>query len=157
MNNFELFTRACLDIAGDITPGYVIADNAPETFEGIKDAYQERGHLTVWSGASDRTIYTSPEGNYSFRAWHDWRHITQGADFSTGGECETYRAQLADLRAWHELQPWETPLIALEQILRAEVIGQLAYKITWGEFPSDQRAFINAFLTNEGDAIDVRI
>lgn len=155
---FHLFERACCELA----PNYILASDAPSTFEGIVAAFEEHGKPVIWDGASDRTIFRSASGNYAFRSRHDYTHIINRLDFTTGGECETFRQQAIELRRWvHQnyhrfaIAPKEYAE-ALVQVLRAEIIGQLAYKLTWGEFPANQRAFVEQFLINEGNAIDNR-
>lgn len=87
--------------------------------------------LPVWSGASDRTIWSRPEVNYLFRAWHDSHHILLSAGFDPRGELAV--ADHADTLIKGRAE---------RAILRAEVWGQVAYHVLHGVFPDDQRGFV---------------
>jgi hypothetical protein len=138
------FNAAVLAIASHILPrGFDVSDNAPSTYDELRQHYQATGRILVWSGASDRTIFGDPEVNHAFRAWHDARHILGAHDFSFLGECRTCFAQIADMealfRGHHRLPFWR-------RLLRAEVIGQAYYVKIWGEFPADQSDFVECYL-----------
>ena len=92
--------------------------------------------MPVWAGGSERTIWSSPEVNWAFRAVHDHLHILHCAGFTDTGEHVVARAHEALLRG----TPADNPGDRL--ILRAEIMGQLLHFRHWGAFPVDQRAFV---------------
>lgn len=123
-----------------LAPNHTVSERAPATFAEIM---RQGDPLTVWSGASDGTIYDDPAVNWAFRAWHDATHIAGQYNFTLAGEIATCEAQLIKLRETFPRFParWET-------ILRAEIIGQAQYAARFGSFPTDQAAFIREALTN---------
>lgn len=140
------FNIAVLAMARRLLPcGFDVSDDAPDTYAKLRRHAEKTGRIMVWSGASDRTIFADPEVNYAFRAWHDLRHYTGRNDFSHYGEYCTYQAQYVDLQRMHGRETakrWRA-------ILHAEVMGMLQYKERWLDFPSDQRAFVEACLRDD--------
>ena len=148
---YPAFNRAILAITGIMfQEGFDVKDDAPETFEDAKAYHALTGRVCVWSGASDNTIYASPFVNYAFRAWHDWRHICFGNDFTLSGERATMRDQQRDIDAL-----WASGFLSANErevcraILEAEIIGQAMYKDKHGDFPNDQRQFVLDYLKSE--------
>lgn len=132
-----------------IVPEWHASDVAPETYPELCKCFEaQQGMLTVWSGASGETIFSSPEVNHAFRAWHDFRHVTEAAPFTPEGELAVFRAQAADLRAYCDAARRSTATyVRLLSVLQADVVGQLMYQAKHaGEFPTNQRAFTLAFL-----------
>lgn len=131
--------RAVLDQVKGIT--YTVADNAPDTASAL---FGHIGELVVWSGASDQTIYGSESVNWAFRAWHDSIHLDYGLGFSVGEEIEIAEIQAGMIGG------------RLGDILYAEVAGQAEYLLQNGEFPKDQKAFINEYLGNLwGESVNI--
>ena len=87
--------------------------------------------IQVWSGASDRTIWSSPEMNHLFRAWHDSVHILLDAEFDPRGERRVSEYQCAMIDGAAE-----------RAVLWAETEGQQGYRARWGSYPADQRSFV---------------
>ena len=144
-----LFNVAVNQIARRLMPkGWDVAEDAPDNYDALVRHYNATGRILVWSGASDKTQFADVATNHAFRAWHDYRHITQGADFSREGETLTYEMQRADLAKWfgmhHPFSKWRH---YCQRLLRIEVIGQLDYADTHGgAFPVDQWKFTKAEL-----------
>ncbi len=143
-------------------PPHIAVDDAPENLEqlnawantpSIDDTYPctvgpvwsiawpvlvER-YLPVWNGASDSTIYSSPDVNFAYRAYHDWTHLRLQADVDLESEKRVSSAQLEHARAW-----------GLEgrdlAALWADSHGQNEYFEKYGEFMHDQRAFVLAYV-----------
>jgi hypothetical protein len=87
--------------------------------------------VPVWSGASDKTIWSSPSVNHLLRAWHDSHHVLLDADMSTAGEkrCAKYACSLITG--------------ALErQTLWCELAGQTYYWAEWKAHIDNQRNFV---------------
>lgn len=87
--------------------------------------------IPVWSGASERTIWSRPSANHLFRAWHDSHHILLCADFSRDGERRAAEYALSLVHGRAE-----------RAILWAETEGQQEYCARWGAFPDAQRDFV---------------
>lgn len=87
--------------------------------------------IPVWSGASERTIWSSPAVNALFRAWHDAQHMLLGADTDPAGELRVARHACERIEGKPE-----------RAILWCEVWGQVAYFVRWSAFPDMQRAFV---------------
>ena len=120
-----------------LAPAYEARDVAPATYAELVTAPR----LIVWSGASEGTIYRDARVNHAFRAWHDAAHIAGGFAFDLDGERAACEYQIAQMRRALPLVP---DLFA--RVIRAEVIGQAEYFATHGAFPSNQAAFIAAYL-----------
>lgn len=144
------FNVAVLQIANRLFPcGFDVSDNAPDTYETLKAHYDATGRILVWSGASDQTIFGCAEINYAFRAWHDWRHITESADFSPAGESAVCEKQKEDIRAIYDGETADFFCALLD----AEIMGQLAHEQRHGEFPVDQKAFVVAWLARGKESL----
>jgi hypothetical protein len=137
----EAFERATLEIARSLWPkGWRISAYAPKTLDAMVAGFRATGGITVSSLHSERTVFSSPEGNYAFRAWHDWHHIRLSAGLDRDGETLVHDAMARDLRHW---EGWQERSIAL---LECENIGQLDYWERFGNPPNDQRAFACGYL-----------
>lgn len=138
---------AILSITARLFPhGFGISVDAPQTYADLQSLLKSRRHLVVWSGGSERTIYAAPEVNYAFRAWHDWCHWRGRHRFDLQGESAVYEMQCRHLEA---LAPAQATMRRWRQILYAEVMAQNIYHDRYGTFPNDQRAFVEAFLSDD--------
>lgn len=136
------FNGAVLHMAHLAYPKWFdVSDNAPESFAGLYRHVSLTGRITVWSGASDATIYADPSVNWAFRAWHDSVHLAIGADFSHAGEVAACEAQIASLREQFPRMP-----VLWSALLRIEVVGQVIALESSGSFVSDQVSFTLATL-----------
>lgn len=133
---------AILHIASKLFPtGFDVSDNAPETFDDLKEYVRRTGRMAVWSGNSDHTIFEDREVNYAFRAWHDHCHL-RGHDFTPWGEYEALQEQWGDIVKLYGVTPKTLEWYA---ILEAEVVGQAVYHHYWGRFPANQAAHNRAW------------
>lgn len=97
--------------------------------------------LLVWEGASDATIYCDPRVNHAFRAWHDACHIAGKLGFTLADERRACELQVLQARIRYPSIPRR-----VVELIQAEVIGQAEYFDAAGEFPRDQKAFIEAYI-----------
>lgn len=109
---------------------------------GLRRAADGILYVPVWTGASERTIWSSPAINFLFRAWHDSHHLATGADFEL--DAERYLAR----RAAEQVHG-----AGARALMLAEVRGQIDYFERWGRFPADQRAFARAYVADPVQAI----
>jgi hypothetical protein len=137
MLQFTLFESVTNYFASFID--YEVAENAPDTFEGIKEHYENTGKLLVWNGASDNTIFSNPQSNYAFRAWHDFCHIKANADFTPSGERDTMLLQIRMVMDCEHLSKRAKDICT--KILQVEVLSQLQHALQFGDFPENQRHF----------------
>lgn len=82
---------------------------------------------------STRTIWSCPDVNALFRAWHDHAHGLLAAGFDERGEWRVARHNVAELAS--------TPLE--RAVMEAETWWQVREYFDTGAFPSDQRAFVS--------------
>lgn len=120
-----------------------VASGAPDSLTTLLDQTHAIGpwrddqgmlvgtRIPVWSGASNRTIWSSPESNWTFRAWHDSHHILLGAEFDRAGELRVARHACALIHGKPE-----------RAILWAELQGQQDYFARYSAYPENQRAFV---------------
>lgn len=134
--------NAAARLARDVGFSYEPVDVAPSTYEEVSAEYQrcKRTHAAfrVWNGASDKTVFTSPEGNYAFRFWHDV--VSHGAD---GRTFDLHDELLAGSK-WVAKVAAEFGDDSVEaRIAHADTIGQSLYADDHGgDFPVDQLAFV---------------
>jgi hypothetical protein len=145
------FNAALLHIASRLfSEGFDASPDAPDTYETLKAHFDAGKRFVVSSLHSDMTIYGAPEINYAFRAWHDWCHWRGEHHFTLDGETGVCRMQQAQLRAFAgysgQTESWC-------DLLYAEVVGQQEYFLRHADFPSNQSAFVRAYLNDRERAI----
>jgi hypothetical protein len=119
-------------------PEHHATPDAPSTLPELIAAAKRSGSLPVWDGGSDATMYSRPEVNHAFRAWHDALHIAHGAAFDVSGELALSREHVRQARAAG---------LSAEDVraLWLDLWGQAVYAERHaGAFPEDQSAFIAA-------------
>ena len=144
------FERAAVYMARKLWPkGYDIMPDHYPSIDALLADYSARGRIGVWSGASDRTVFSCPEANYAFRAWHDWHHILLRAPFDRKGEEAVHISQMAEAGKYAR---WIDATFDQRQftMLAAENIGQLDYWERFGAPPDDQRLFACGYLAARG-------
>lgn len=121
-----------------LSGGWNTSDNGPSTLAKLKTVNAaNNGRMVVSSQQCARTIFAHEGTNIAFRAWHDWCHLALDAEFNLAGETEVCFLQAAQFIALYGVKRshyWR-------RLLRAEVIGQAAYRAATGEFPDDQVQF----------------
>jgi hypothetical protein len=118
---------------------YAPHGRAPETLLEIQQAYRHSlihsTHFPIWDGASDNTIYLTPEANYAFRFWHDMLHLALFADTVVVDEIELGHIHVGCVMAEFGMYSLEAAL------MRADTIEQSKYCEEHGHFPVDQLRF----------------
>jgi hypothetical protein len=123
-------------------PYHVARKDAPTTLAGLQARKRDSLCLKVSDEFSQYTIYSAPQVNYAFRAWHNALHLELNAEFNEEGELLVARA--------HEK--------AVREAIAAGVLTEMdccaLFFETWGQFryaqehggtfPTDQAAFIAA-------------
>lgn len=150
-----LFERATLAIAARLVPqGWRGHDKAPDNLRDLKDLWENcariGGPVIVSDLHCDRTVFSGPAANMAFRAWHDYRHITENAEFNDPGENLVANSMADDFIEWADQH---VPLKDVERaltLLECENIGQLDYWRAFGSPPVDQRTFALGFLAARG-------
>lgn len=133
----------------DVAPEHYVHKNAPSTFAGLMERRADFMHgepLPVSGDGCEHTVYSSPEVNYAFRAWHDGIHIVHGYDFSLAGEQAT-------LAVHHTMMGYRAAEYGLVEsdfaLMTVEVLGQRMYYERHREYVSNQEAFA-AFAMSAG-------
>lgn len=145
------FYQAVLDMCAWLTPGdFVVASEAPQTFAALKSLMDAGGPMTVWDGASERTVYADPAVNFAFRAWHDWCHWQGDCDLTLNGEAAAARMQCRLLLARYGNG---SLTVRWSAIIDAEINGQGHYHARHQRFPDDQRGFVEAYLDDPEAAL----
>lgn len=149
-----LFERATMAIAARLVPqGWRGHDKAPDNLRDLKALWENcsriGGPVIVSDQHCDRTVFSSPAANMAFRAWHDYRHITENSEFDDAGERKVNRRMAVDLYEWFDErgEPVNRRCYAL---LHCENIGQLDYWRAFGSPPADQRTFALGYLAAKG-------
>lgn len=118
---------------------FVASSKAPETLAEIKAEWDlsvaMRLPFTVWSGASDATIYMSKGANWAFRFWHDYLHVAHLKETSLDDELYLGRLHIEAV----EEEFGKGSLEAL--LMEADTIGQSNHCDKTGAFPEDQLQF----------------
>ena len=149
-----LFERATLAIAARLVPqGWRGHDKAPDNLRDLKALWENcqriGGPVIVSDQHCDRTVFSGPAANMAFRAWHDYRHLTEGAEFDDAGERTVHKAMSTDLYRWRMGQGIARMRRAFA-LLDCENIGQLDYWRAFGSPPEDQRTFALGYLAAKG-------
>ena len=107
------------------------SDNAPETYEDLRQAYASLGYIPVSPIGCETSIYGDARVNLASRAWHDATHLQHGLGFNASDEIAVARIQCASAGIARD-----------RALLWADIAGQVRYFETFGEFPNDQKAFV---------------
>lgn len=118
-----------------------------ESFTQLKEEWERSGRVRVNTDFSDGTIFGSASVNWAFRAWHDYCHLTLGADFSKEGEGRAAQLQISHLISHYPTHPLLPLFISLVEI---EVNEQVNYFFETGEFPCNQFDFTLNCLRKRG-------
>jgi hypothetical protein len=136
---------AVLTMVNKLLPcGFDITEDekaAPGTLKELNAHVAKTGRILVWSGASDETIFGSPDINHAFRAWHDWCHWRLQAEMNAVGEYAVYVEQCAHLNT---VYPGHPKLGMWMDLLFVEIVEQNAFHERTGHFPANQRAFVDS-------------
>jgi hypothetical protein len=120
-------------------PPHFPTPDAPSSLAALQswaDAQRPGEPMPVFDGGCALTIFSSPQVNHAFRAWHDSLHLAHGLTFDKAGEY--------GLAGLHVEAAAAAGLSAEDQrALLFEVLGQFEYAAAnGGEFPTDQAAFV---------------
>lgn len=132
--------RFILQAAG----AHVAVPDAPNTWKALKawDLAHEASPepMPVFNGGCENTIYSKPEVNHAFRAWHDSVHLAENYDFSRGDEIRVGLCMMQQARRDTLLTQADIDAIVYD------VIGQTEYYWHNGRkrFISNQALFVGA-------------
>lgn len=116
---------------------YFTAWKAPGTYKELIAAYKANGkNLIIEEDGCEHTIFSSSRYNHLLRFWHDVTHLTLEEDFTMKGELVVIKHQLDQAERMGLTKP------ALF-VLKADLLGQLMYYNTHGEYVTHQDAFVN--------------
>jgi len=159
------FNCAAIGISRMLFPGGFDVDTngvvaAPVTLEALNTQIAATGRMLVSGEHCETTIFADPHVNHCFRAWHDWCHWNGQHEFNDDGEYKVFLMQTQHIvQCFGDTvrgdQFYNTGLTGfMIKILAAEVMGNIGYQAKHdGEFPTNQRAFVEAYLDNPGLAM----
>jgi len=143
-NLHHFVLRTARNVARSVGFGYQEVADAPETLQSIREAFlkarKDRQAFPVYSGASDKTVYLNPEGNWAFRFWHDILHVIHASDTKFEDEVKLGYLHVQAV----EKEFGKGSLEA--RIMGWDTVGQSAYHAILGNFPEDQAGFVFASL-----------
>ncbi len=150
-----LFEWATLAIAAKLVPqGWRGHDKAPDNLCDLQALWDNcariGGPVIVSDQHCDRTVFSGPAANMAFRAWHDYRHITENAEFDDAGEHKVHQAMHFDLAFHLRSAAHDKRRDRALRLLDCENIGQLDYWRAFGNPPEDQRTFALGYLAANG-------
>lgn len=131
----NVLENAVFNIAKKLVKNWRVSSDAPNSYEALKKDYAIKGIITVYDGGCDKTIYSTPELNHAFRAWHDYTHLKHDLDFSRRGEFSVCDIQLDLLRVYN------VPDYYLN-IFEADIKGQILYYNKHKKFVDNQIKFV---------------
>lgn len=116
-----------------------VPELAPETYEGLVNEYQHCLNtlqpFLVWSGASDKTVFTSPQINHAFRFVHDTDHVMLQAELTHEGELKVILPFIREVM--------RSAGFVSAVLCACDLLGQLWYGTNnHGAFVDDQEAFV---------------
>ena len=135
----------------DNAPGFYPTLQAPNSYTDLKEWAEQNDYhalpMPVFSGGSEDTIYSTPDINYAFRAWHDSIHLEQELDFTTNNELAVASIHYREVLKYGLENGY--PLgecVTAARLIYADVAGQVMYYDKYGDFVKDQEQFVNEFL-----------
>ena len=116
-----------------------VHDSAPDTYATLIAEFQGCMNtlkpFRVWSGASDKTVFTSPQINHAFRFVHDTDHVILGADLTHDGEVKVIVPFIMEV--------FHAAGFVAAVLCACDLLGQLWYGTNnHGAFVDDQEAFV---------------
>lgn len=139
------FNRVVLEMSKQVQ--YYVTDHEYKDFDDMKTSYLRDGYLLINRGNSENIIFGVPYVNHAFRAWHDYCHVRNNADFSVDGERLAFEQMVYDVIYKYgstEQTHW------FARILDCEVNGQTGYFMKHNKFPDNQYEFAIGYLGLEG-------
>lgn len=137
------FDEAIVTMAAEIVGAYRVTDRADSTYAELRERFAHGEQPTVWSGASNFTIFGSPEVNFALRAWHDRCHVVGQHPFTLAGEAETALLQFRQLSARF---PGHPNSLRWKALLLADIVGQALFVEVQSKFPVNQRLFVKSLV-----------
>jgi len=123
--------------------------NSVPDLAAMRRQYFTMHSITVWTGASDRTIYIRRDVNTAFRFWHDYVHIVHNLGFTYEDERKVNYIQRKTIE-YHVNKRrgilHDDVIDAVLELFDADTNGQLEYHAMTGEFPHDQLHFAKCVL-----------
>jgi hypothetical protein len=119
--------------------GWAAGEVAPDTYAKLIAEFQGCMNtlkpFRVWSGASDCTIFTSPQINHAFRFVHDTDHVILQADLSHDGEVKVIIPFIMEV--------FHAAGFVAAVLCACDLLGQLWYGTNnHGAFVDNQEAFV---------------
>lgn len=121
--------------------GWVFASDAPNTYRELRAAWERSlttgAPLPVLNDHSESVIFSSPEGNFVYRYWHDVTHLERERNFTNPHELD-----MATFHLWDAEQHGLTRGSLPWRLLHADAVGNVLHWSVYREYVRDQRVFI---------------
>ena len=153
MEQFDEAVSVVESVVGTLVQSipYKVSDDAPSTFKGIKDWYNKHGYFLIYGGNSDTTIFTSPEINIKFRAFHDHGHYKYNLSFSFEDEKTLGKIQAVEVYNKALAMGYPNALaMKAYYIILAEINGQIEYYEKYRKYLENQKEYILKYLNVKG-------
>lgn len=132
-----------------VARGYSIVPTnaAPSTYNQVREMLSGEGKtIYVYDGGCENTVFSSPQYNHIFRAYHDMGHYVHEKDFQFKNEIT-----LGHLQS-NEVFDALLSVVGLQRASRvralvvAEIVGQIEYYQIHRHYIDDQRTYIKGYL-----------
>lgn len=121
--------------------------DAPSSFKAVCEHYRANGYFLIYSGSSDKTIFSSDEMNIKFRAYHDAGHYYHNLSFKFENEKKLGVIQANELRWYALTMGYDLSIVnRIREIVLAEINGQIEYYEQNGKYLEDQKSYIINYL-----------
>ena len=143
-------SRECEAAIRQLAPKYIAVPDAPNSAVELQAwmlSHQYlRDALPVYDGNCENTIFSSPEINHAFRAWHDAVHLEHNLGFGFKDELKVARLHIAELRL--------LGITGLDaDLVFNDVAGQIIFFYWKKEYVKDQQKFHQHLFINGMEAI----
>ena len=149
MNQYEPYraSRALEAFIADAAPLHYAIEDAPNSYEELMEHYDSLvtgDPIPVGSGGCEHSIYSRPEINQAWRAYHDGIHMVHELDFSLEDEEQVCEIQIEHMRLCSK--DYGTFTSEDYAAVRADIIGQAMYYARYKKYVNDQARFVASCL-----------
>lgn len=130
----------------DAAPLHYAVEDAPSTYDELCDWFgplMAGDPIPVYNGGSTHTMYSKPEINHAFRAYHDGIHLIYELGFSLDDEKQVCEVQLEHMRQHQDEYEFTAEDYA---VVVADIVGQAMYYDKHKKYVNDQRRFVASCL-----------
>lgn len=145
INQFNTALNALETVLNQVVKSipYKSSLEAPSSYKAVCDFYNANGYFLIYSGSSDKTIFSNNEMNIKFRAYHDAGHYYNSLSFKFKDEKKLGKIQANELENVAVAMGYNLEIAShIESIVLAEINGQIEYYEKHNKYLEDQKAYI---------------